>query len=78
MSLARSAFPEHQQVLAVIARLMRSDGMRRFIRVLLLWKSHSEQDVRNAVAHCVARRIFSVDAIVAALRNEPVFADDSR
>jgi len=55
-----------------------ADGTRHFIRVLLLWKTHSEQDVRNAVAQCVARRIFSVDAIVAALRDEPVCAPSPR
>lgn len=47
------------------------DGTRQFIRVLLLLTSHPEHEVRAAVAHCVARRTFNVDAIIAAMRDEP-------
>lgn len=54
------------------------DGTRQFIRVLQLWTTHSEQEVRAAVSHCIARRIFSVDAIVSALRNEPLPAPSPR
>ncbi len=48
-----------------------ADGTRQFIRVLLLLTTRPEHEVRGAVANCVARRTFSVDAIVASLRNEP-------
>jgi transposase len=48
-----------------------SGGTRQFIRVLLLMTEHPEDAVRQAVAVCVRRRAFSVEAVVAAMRNEP-------
>jgi hypothetical protein len=48
------------------------DGTRQFIRVLLLMTEHPEEQVRQAVEVCVKRRAFSVEAIVAAMRNEPL------
>ena len=47
------------------------DGTWQFIRVLLLMQEHPPELVRTAVQRCVARRIFSVDAVVASLRDEP-------
>ena len=49
-----------------------SQGTRQFIRVLMLLTAHPVPDVRSAVSSCVARRIFSVDAIVASLRDDPL------
>lgn len=50
------------------------EGTRQFIRVLLLLTKHPEEEVRQAVSLCVQRRTFSVDAVVAAMRNEPLSA----
>ena len=50
------------------------EGTRQFIRVLLLMTKHPEAEVRQAVGLCVRRRAFSVEAIVAAMRNEPLAA----
>ncbi len=47
------------------------DGTRQFIQVLLLMTEHPPDQVRSAVSYCVARRIFSLDAIQAAMRDEP-------
>lgn len=47
------------------------DGTRQFIQVLLLMTEHPPDQVRSAVSCCVAQRIFSLDAIRAAMRNEP-------
>ena len=48
------------------------EGTRQFIRVLLLLVEHPEDVVRQAVSLCVRRRAFSVEAVVAAMRNEPM------
>jgi hypothetical protein len=48
------------------------EGTRQFIRVLLLMTKHPEEEVRQAVGLCVKRRAFSVEAVVAAMRNEPL------
>ena len=50
------------------------EGTRQFIRVLLLLTKHPEEEVRQAVGICVRRRAFSVEAVVAAMRNEPLLA----
>jgi transposase len=50
------------------------EGTRQFIRVLLLLTKHPEEEVRQAVRLCVKRRAFSVEAVVAAMRNEPLAA----
>jgi transposase len=50
------------------------EGTRQFIRVLLLLTKHPEEEVRQAVGLCVKRRAFSVEAVVAAMRNEPLSA----
>lgn len=47
-------------------------GTRQFIRVLLLMTEHPEAEVRAAVACCVRRRVFNAEAVIAALRNEPL------
>ena len=52
-----------------------ADGTRQYIDVLLLMIEHPEQAVRDAVERCVKRRAFAYEAIVAALRNEPVRSD---
>lgn len=49
-----------------------ADGTRQYIDVLLLFTRHDEQAVKAAVQRCVKRRAFAYEAIVAALRNEPV------
>lgn len=48
------------------------EGTRQFIRVLLLLTQHPEDEVRRAVGVCVQRRTFHVEAVIAAMRNEPV------
>ena len=48
------------------------EGTRQFIRVLLLMTEHPEEVVCRAVSVCVRRRAFSVEAVVAAMRNEPM------
>jgi len=48
------------------------EGTRQFIRALLLLTEHPEDEVRQAVGVCVRRRAFSVEAVVAAMRNEPL------
>jgi transposase len=50
------------------------EGTRQFIRVLLLLTKHPEAEVRQAVSLCVQRRAFSVEAVLAAMRNEPLAA----
>jgi transposase len=50
------------------------EGTRQFIRVLLLLTQHPEEEVRQAVGVCVRRRAFSVEAVVAAMRNESLSA----
>ncbi len=50
------------------------EGTRQFIRVLLLLTKHPEAEVRQAVSLCVKARAFSVEAVVAAMRNEPLSA----
>jgi transposase len=47
------------------------EGTRQFIRVLLLLTKHPEEEVRQAVGLCVQRRAFDVEAVIAAMRNEP-------
>jgi transposase len=54
------------------------EGTRQFIRVLLLMTKHPEEEVRQAVRLCVQRRVFSVEAVVAAMRNEPLCAPARR
>ena len=53
-------------------------GTRQFIQVLLLLTKHPEEEVRQAVGLCVKRRAFSAEAIVAAMRNEPLAAPTRR
>jgi hypothetical protein len=48
------------------------DGTLRYIKVLLLFADHTEQQVKEAVGICVRRRAFSEDAVVNVLRNEPL------
>ena len=48
------------------------EGTRQFIRVLLLMTKHPEEEVRQAVGLCVRRRAFNVEAVMAAMRNEPL------
>jgi len=48
------------------------EGTRQFIRVLLLMTKHPEEEVRQAVGVCVRRRAFSVEAVIASMRNEPL------
>ena len=48
------------------------EGTRQFIRVLLLLIEHPEDEVRQAVSLCVRQRAFSVEAVVTAMRNEPM------
>ena len=50
------------------------EGTRQFIRVLLLMTKHPEEEVRQAVGLCVQRRVFSAEAVVAMMRNEPLSA----
>jgi transposase len=47
-------------------------GTRQFIRVVLLLTTHPEGEVRQAVSLCVQRRTFSVEAVLAAMRDEPL------
>jgi hypothetical protein len=54
------------------------EGTRQFIRVLLLLMEHPEEEVRQAVGICVRRRVFSVEAVVATMRNEPLAAPTRR
>jgi transposase len=54
------------------------EGTRQFIRVLLLLTEHAEEEVREAVGRCVRRRAFSAEAVMAALRNEPLSAPARR
>ncbi len=42
------------------------------IRVLLLLTKHPEEEVRQAVGLCVRQRAFSVEAVLAMMRNEPL------
>lgn len=49
-----------------------SAGTSQYIDVLLLFTLHDEQAVKAAVQRCVKRRAFAYEAVVAALRNEPV------
>lgn len=49
-----------------------SIGTRAYIEVLLLMAEHDPQEVQAAVSLCVRRRAFAYEAVVSALRNEPV------
>jgi transposase len=53
-------------------------GTRQFIRVLLLMTEHPEEEVRQAVALCVRQRAFSIEAVLATMRNEPLSAPRRR
>jgi hypothetical protein len=48
------------------------EGTRQFIRILLLMTEHAEDEVRGAVHVCVQRRAFSAEAVLSAMRNEPL------
>jgi transposase len=45
------------------------DGTLRYIKVLLLFADHPQQEVKQAVQMCVCRRVFSDDAVLTILRN---------
>jgi len=48
------------------------EGTRKFIAVLLLFTTHEEDEVRQAVHRCVTRRAFSDEAVLGVLLHEPV------
>ena len=48
------------------------DGTLRYIKVLLLFADHPQQQVKQAVQMCVRRRVFSEDAVLNVLRNVPL------
>jgi hypothetical protein len=48
------------------------EGTRQFIRILLLLTEHPEEEVRAAVSVCVRRRTFSAEAVLTAMRNDPL------
>ena len=48
------------------------DGTLRYIQVLLLFTQYPPEQVQTAVDLCVRRRAFSKDAVLNALRNEPL------
>jgi hypothetical protein len=48
------------------------DGTLRYIQVLLLFTKYPSEEVQAAVELCVRRRAFSEDAVLNALRNEPL------
>jgi len=48
------------------------DGTLRYIQVLLLFTQYPPEQVRAAVDLCAQRRAFSEDAVLNALRNEPL------
>lgn len=45
------------------------DGTLRYIKVLLLFADHPQQEVKQAVQMCVRRRLFNEDAVLNILRN---------
>ncbi len=47
------------------------EGTRKFIKILLLFSEHPEQEVKRAVDRCVKRRAFSEDAVKGCLLYEP-------
>ncbi len=49
-----------------------SAGTREFIEILLLMTCHGQEAVKRAVTACVRRRVFSLEAVKAALRPEQV------
>lgn len=51
---------------------LNSAGTREFIEILLLVNCHGQEAVTMAVADCVRRRLFSVEAVKAALRPEQI------
>ena len=48
------------------------DGTMRYIKILMLFTEYSEIQVKTAVSLCVRRRAFSEQAVLHALRNEPL------
>ena len=49
-----------------------ADGTRKHINILLLFTKYPKEDVKQAVSLCVSRRAFSDEAVLGALRNEPL------
>jgi hypothetical protein len=47
-------------------------GVRRFVEILLLMDRYHQEQVKQAVALCVRRRAFSLEAVLGVLRNEPL------
>ena len=50
----------------------KDDGTKRYIKILMLFTEYQEAQVKAAVSLCVKRRAFSEDAVLNALRNEPL------
>ena len=50
----------------------KDDGTKRYIKILMLFTEYQEVQVKAAVSLCVKRRAFSEDAVLNALRNEPL------
>lgn len=48
------------------------DGTMRYIEILMLFTEYPEIQVKAAVSLCVRRRAFSEEAVLHALRNEPL------
>jgi hypothetical protein len=48
------------------------DGTRKYINILLLFSKYPQEDVKQAVGLCVSRRVFSDEAVLGVLRNEPL------
>ena len=48
------------------------DGTRRYIQILLLFTTYPPEPVQAAVDLCVQRRAFSAEAVLQALRQEPL------
>ena len=48
------------------------DGTMRYIKILMLFTEYPEVQVKAAVNLCIRRRAFSEQAVLHALRNEPL------
>ena len=50
----------------------KDDGTKRYIKILMLFTEYSQIQVKAAVSICVKRRVFSEDAVLNVLNNEPL------
>jgi transposase len=50
----------------------KDDGIKRYIKILMLFTKYSEVEVKAAVSICIKRRAFSEDAVINVIQNEPI------